>query len=276
MKACLLALLFVVHPLAVLAQTSSQKKSYPKPSTGPATQEIQTEQIQAPTATPPPATTRAGTTGYLEPEQVKALLHKLWLTQYHINDLLEQVHPDQWKKMPEAARKSFGQSLETLHQALNSEEEWRTQFDGRPDSLYLGFQTYVAINSVLPRLDGLSRSVAQYENASFGGQFSQAGNQLFDFQQALQPHLAFLMKNQDGLVLAAQTNLASCQSELGYAEHNKQGRATPMKNIAPVFKGHKRTAHAPEAPGDEKKAESDKKGTGKASTKSSSDAQQKK
>ena len=33
-------------------------------------------------------------------------------------------------------------------------------------------------------------------------------------------------------MLVAQTNLASCQNELNFAEHNKEGRATPMKNIA--------------------------------------------
>jgi hypothetical protein len=53
-----------------------------------------------------------------------------------------------------------------------------------------------------------------------------------------------LLKNQDNAMLIIQTNLASCQNELNYAEHNKEGHATPMKNIVPEFKGRKRNAHA--------------------------------
>jgi hypothetical protein len=254
MKSLFLAGILLVLPFTIFAQSSDQKKAPPKPPTGPASQPIETEKISAPAATPAPIDARTGMTGYLEPEQVKALLHKIWLAEYRVNDLLEQVHPDHWK-MADNTRKSFGQSLEGLHKAMSNEEDWRTQFDARPDSLYLGFQTYVAINAILPRLDGLSRSIAQYENPSFGAQYSQAGNQLFDLQQALQPHLAFLLKNQDGMLYAAQTNLASCQNELGFAEHDKEGHATPMKNIVPVFKGHRRTAHAAAPAGEAKKAE---------------------
>jgi hypothetical protein len=282
MKSFFLALLVAVCPLTALAQSSTQKATPPKPPTAPASQEVETEKITVPAEVPPPLTSRTGMTGYLEPTQVKALLHKIWLTQYRINDLLGQVRPEHWK-MPDAAGKSFGQTLENLHKALTSEEGWRAQFDSRPDSLYLGFQTYVAINAILPRLDGVARAVSQYENASFGAQYTQAANRLFDLQQALQPHLAFLLKNQDGLLLATQTNLASCQNELGYALHNKEGRATPMKNVAPVFKGGKRTRHATEPAGnaqarkgDEKKTRAKTAGASKPATNPPSTAEQKK
>ena len=242
MKAILVVLWVAAWPLTVCGQSATQKTQPPKPAIASPSQEVETEKIAAPGETPPPASSPAGAAGYMEPAQVKALLHKIWLTQYRIDDLLAQVRPERWK-MPDTARKSFGDTLENLHKALASEEEWRTQFDARPDSLYLGFQTYVAVSAVLPRLDGVARSVSQFENASFGAQYSQAGNQLFDLQQSLQPHLGVLLKNQDGLLLAAQTNMAACQNELGYALHNKEGRATPIKNIAPVFKGGKRAHH---------------------------------
>ena len=248
MKAILVVLWVAAWPLAVWGQSATPRTQPPKPAIASPSQEVETEKIAAPGETPPPASSPAGGAGYMEPAQVKALLHKIWLTQYRISDLLGQVHAERWK-MPDTARKSFGQTLENLQKALASEEEWRLQFDARPDSLYLGFQTYVAVNALLPRLDGVARSVSQYENASLGAQYSQAGNQFFDLQQSLQPHLAFLLKNQDGLLLAAQTNLASCQNELGFALHNKEGRATPMKNIAPVFKGRKQAHHATAAAG---------------------------
>ena len=133
--------------------------------------------------------------------------------------------------------------MDSLHKALDAEEGWRSQLEARPDSLYLGFMTYVSISAVLPRVDGVARSVSKYENGSFGAQYSQAGNQLFDLQQTIEPHLEALLKNQDSVLVVAQANLASCQNELNFAEHNKEGTATPMRNIAPVFKGHGRVPH---------------------------------
>jgi hypothetical protein len=275
MKSFFVALLVAVYPLTVLAQSSTQETLPPKSPSPPASQEVETEKVTVPTETPPPISTRPGTPGYLEPAQVKALLHKVWLTQYRIDDLLAQVRAERWK-MPDVARKSFGQTLENLRKALASEADWRAQFEGRPDSLYLGFQTYAAINAVLPRLDGVVRAVSHYENASLGAQYSQAANQLFDLQQSLQPHLASLLKNQDGLILATQTNLASCQNELGYALHNKEGRATPMKNVAPVFKGGKRPRHATEPAGNEKKTRAKTAGASKPPANPSAKTEQKK
>ena len=242
MKIFSLALFIAFCPLTVLGQSSSKKAPLPPHPNAPATQDIQTETITPQSTKSVVPAPIPASTGYLDPQQVKALMHKVWLAEYRVSDLLTQVHPEKWKMLP-AARQSFGQSLESLRKSMAAEEGWRNQFDSRPDSLYLGFQTYVAINSVLPRVDGMGRSVSHYENASFGGQFGQAANQLFDLQQLLEPHLTYLLKNQDNVLLVAQTNMAACQNELNFAEHDKEGHATPMKNIAPVFKGRKRTTH---------------------------------
>ena len=168
MKLIFLALFVAVCPLTALGQSSPKKTPLPPHPNGPASQEIQTETIVAPGQTPAVPSPQASATGYMEPAQVKALTHKIWLAQYRLNDLLTQVHPEKWKMSP-AARQSFDQSLESLRKALAAEEDWRSQFEARPDSLYLGFQTYVAISAVLPRVDGVAHSVSQYENASFGG-----------------------------------------------------------------------------------------------------------
>jgi hypothetical protein len=201
----------------------------------------------------------------LDPAQVKVLTHKIWLAEYRLNDLLAQVHPEKWKISP-TAKQSFDQSLESLRKSVAAEEDWRSQFDTRPESVYLGFQTYMAISAVLPRVDGVARTVSKYENASFGGQYSQAANQLFDLQQSIEPHLAYLLKNQDNVMLIAQTNLASCQNELNFAEHDKEGHAVPMKNIVPVFQGRKRTTHATTTAGDAKSVEAKGAATGKPAT----------
>jgi hypothetical protein len=166
----------------------------------------------------------------MEPAQLKTLLHKIWLAAYRINDLLTEVHPEKWK-ISDEARNSFNQTLENLRKALASQEDWRSQFEKRLDNAYLGYETSTAIAAVLPRLDAVARGVSQFENRSLGAQYSQAGNQLFDLQQSLQPYLEYLLRNQDQLLLAAQANLASCQNQLGFAMRNRMGPATPMKNV---------------------------------------------
>jgi hypothetical protein len=272
MKHFFLALFVGACPFVVFAQSS--KTPVPPHANAPASQEIETETIGEPGKAPAVPSAQTGAAGHLEPDQVKALMHKVWLAQYHLTDLLSQVSPDKWK-MPPAARQSFGQSMDSLHKAMAAEEEWRSQFDARPDSMYLGFRVYVAINAVLPRVDGVARSVTRYENASYGGQFSQAANQLFDLQQMIEPHLEYLLKNQDNVLLVAQTNLASCQNELNTAEGGKQGRAIPMKNIAPDFKGRKRTAAAAAAAAAAKQEPAKDAPTSKPATNSPSNSQKK-
>lgn len=239
MKLLLLTLCVAVCPVATFGQT--KKAPLPSHPNNPATQEIQTETIGAPGQTP--RVPSAPATGALEPAQVKSLAHKIWLAEYRLNDLLTQVHPENWK-ISTTVRQSFDQSLDSLQKALAAQEYWRGQFETRPDSIYMGFQTYIAIGAVLPRLDGVAHAISQYVNPGFGAQYSQSANQFFDLQQTLAPHLSYLLKNQDNYLQLAQTNLAACQNELNFAEHNKEGRATPMKNIAPDFKGRRRTAHS--------------------------------
>ncbi len=146
------------------------------------------------------------------------------------------------------ARGSFTQTLTALHEQLKALDGWRVHLEERPDSIYLGFMTYAAINAALPRLDAVSRIITQRENASLGAQFSQAGNQLFDLQQALQPHLAALLQNQDEILLATQNNVAACQNQLSLAMRGKTAPAKPMKNVLPEFKG-RRVKRSPNALG---------------------------
>ena len=101
----------------------------------------------------------------MEPVQVKALAHKIWIAEFRITDLLTQVHPEKWKTS-NVTRNSFNQTLGNLHKALEGLEEWRAQFEKRPDSMYFGFQTYAGMNAALPRLDGVARAASQFENPS--------------------------------------------------------------------------------------------------------------
>jgi len=237
-----------------MAQQPPKDQAPPKVAPAPAaalspqTPKPEAQKVEAPSLPPPLA---PSDTGYVEPAQLKILLHKIWIAEYRINDLLTEVHPERWK-IPEEARNSFGQTLENLRKGLGAQEDWRVLFEKRPESMYLGYETYTAIGAVLPRLDAVARSVSRNENPSFGVQYSQAGNQLFDLQQALQPYLESLLRNQDQLLRASQSNLATCQNELGLAMRGRTEPATPMKNILPVFKGRRVSRRAAEVAGSAK------------------------
>lgn len=224
------------------AQQPAQTSAQPKPD-----QSLQTETVQS--SQPAPAAEPMDK-GFMEPAQVKEILHRVWLAEYRLNDLLTQVQPDRWK-LGDSARSSFQQTFETLRSELKALEEWRTQVDGRPDSMYLGYMMHASIDALLPRLDAVTRMISTHENTSLGAQFSQAGNQLFDLQQALQPYLVYLLRNQDQLLRAAQGNLAACQNELSYAMRSHPQHVTPMKNIRPDFKGRRKPKPKPAEPSQE-------------------------
>jgi len=200
--------------------------------------EIETEEIQA-QGKPAAAQESAGSEpGQMDPEQVKALLKKIWLSEYRIRDLLTEVHPERWE-LAEATRQSLLQTLEMLRTQLDSLAEWRSRCEQRPESIHFTFETYLAIAGVLPRLEAVAQSAGRHVNASFGAQFHQALNQLADLGQALQPYLSYLLSVQDQLLHAAQTNLAACQGELSRVMRGKTEPAKPMKMVLPQFKGRR-------------------------------------
>jgi hypothetical protein len=236
-----------------LAQQPPPAQTQPRRPVAPATQQpaapatSPVPEIQKIEAGGPARTSQAqgSELGYIDPAQLKALLHKIWLTEYRLNDLLSQVQPARWK-ISDAAQQGFNQSVDNLRKRLETLEEWRAQFEKRPENIYLGYETYAAAGAVLPRLDGVARSITQYENTSLGAQFTQAENQLFDLQQLLEPYVAFLLRNQEEVILATQNNLAACQNELGYAMRGRAVPAKPMKNVFTVYEGRRRTKRAAE------------------------------
>jgi hypothetical protein len=222
------SLFLAISVSAGLAQQPVKDQTPPKQAAGAQAGSLpETETIPPPQASQIPQPANAP--GFMEPAQVKVLAHKIWVTEFRIQDLLKMLQPAKWKTT-NVIRNSFNQTLDNLNKSLQGLEGWRAQFEKRPDSIYFGFQTYAAINAALPRLDGVARAVSQFENPSLGAQYSQAGNQLFDLQQALEPYIAYLLRNPDQLLYVAQSNLAECQSKLGNVLRGQGGPAKPMKN----------------------------------------------
>jgi hypothetical protein len=233
------AILAVVFAASTLARAQEPKQAQPQPQQPAAAATPQTETV----STPQPAQAAPGTEGYLGRAQVKELLHKVWLAEYRINDLLTEVHPERWK-LADTTRSSFEQTLETLRAQVVALDGWRTQLEARPENAYLGYMTCGAMGAVLPRLDGVARSIAQHENPSFGAQFSQAGNQLFDLQQSLGLYLGTLLRSQDEGIRALQNNLAACQNELGYALRRSPATVRPVMNVLTELKRRRASSRA--------------------------------
>jgi hypothetical protein len=228
-----------------LAQQPVQNQTPAKQTAGAQAGSVpQTEAIPSPQ--PLQTTQPVNPPGFMEPAQVKVLAHKIWVVEFRIHDLLTAMHPEKWK-VSNIIRNSFNMTLENLNRALDGLEGWRAQFEKRPDSMYFGFQTYAAINATLPRLDGVGRAASQFENPSLGAQFSQAGDQLFDLQQALQPYIAYLLRSPDQVFYVAQANLARCQNELGNALSGQGGPAKPFKNTFVEFHARRHRDGQPEA-----------------------------
>jgi len=242
-------LMGLVAPCAGTAQTSGAAAGWntPKPATrAPASGGIETEQIKIPEYLQAPPRSMANQPGYMEPAQTHALLTNIWQAESRVKDLLTQVHP-QSLKMPPAVLASFNGNLDMLRRNLADLEKSREQFADRVDSEYLGFETYAGISAVLPPLDQLTLMVSRYNNSSLNTEFNQAWNEMLTMQHLLKPYLAFLLRNHDQIVLIMESNFYGCQNELNYAMHDANGRAQPMRNVLPAFKGRRRPPKKAEA-----------------------------
>ena len=200
---------------------------------------LQTEQVSALPVPAPPLTTLSTEKPPMESAQVKALLYKIYVPAFRIQDLVGQEHPERWQASDEG-RNVFNQARQELQSKLAELETRRNQFGERPNSMDLAFQTYGAIDAVLRPLEVVSRSVTEYEDPKLGAEYQERGSQLAALQQDLAPYISFLLRNQDKTAQMLEANLAACQNQLGYAMRSKLEPATRMININPVFQGHRR------------------------------------
>ncbi len=224
--ACLLA---AVLAAPALARSEDRSSSTAPPASAPAA----APQAASPGIVEGMLAKASSQPGYMDAQQVKALLDQTRFAEYRLNDLLTDVHPERWK-ISDTARDSFNQTVATMRSQLKDLDGWRAQFAARPESTYAGFETYSTIGAILPRLDGVARTISQADNPSYGAQFSQVADRLFDLQQKLAPYLGFLLNNQDSITQALENNLAGCQDQLGHAMRGESQRPKWIRNSAPV------------------------------------------
>jgi hypothetical protein len=197
----------------------------------------ETERIKPPAELPIPMVKEPG---FMDPPALQALLHQVLLTEYRVNDLLADVHPEHWK-LPEAVRSAVGNSVTEIRSQMHDMDHWRGELEKRPASAYLVFETYQALSTLPPRLDALARLVSENESPSFGAEYAAVGNRFLDAQQTLGSYLGYLLRNQDQIVAAMEGNLSTCQRELGEAMRGRGPKATPIPNERPIRPARRRT-----------------------------------
>src|SRR2546428_14016703 len=100
---------------------AAQEPAKPSPPPAP-----ETEQVQEPQPSPPQPVTQPGVAGSMEPAQVKELLHRVWLAEYRVNDLLTDLHPQRWEVLPEAGGE-INKNLQKLPHEMAAPEHRRRQ-----------------------------------------------------------------------------------------------------------------------------------------------------
>jgi|GEM_PF-6717982 len=188
-----------------------------------------TENITAPPSQPPPATTVVEV-GHMTSDQVKVLLHRIYVATFRLNDLMTQVQPGRWK-VPEPVRDHFNLRLAKLKSDLKALDTARAQFSQQTDSLYLGYETTEAIPLVLSDLKDVDQDLTLFESRGLSSQFAAPGQWLVDSRQALKAYVEFMMRNWNEVARTYEANLATCQNTLNYAMY---GHAAPARPMEPV------------------------------------------
>ena len=215
-----------------------QKQLTAQPVGLPGGKTLETERITAPQAPPTPLTSMAAVTPPLTHAQVKAILYKLYISEFRIQDLLSQERPAQWKA-PQSDRILLSQSQQTMLAQLRQVEKWRALFSEYPDNVYYAFQTYLSVLKLFHPLWLFSNQVSQYESANLGSDYRRRANDLEANLNDLLPYVSFILKNEAETTQMFQADLANCQNELGYAMHGAVRSATPIRNIVPAFQGRR-------------------------------------
>ncbi len=223
-------------------QQKAQRELAAQPTGLPGHVTLETERITAPAAPPPPLNSVAIFTPPLTAAQVKAILMKMYLSDYRIRDLLSQEHPEQWKT-PKAERPLVLQAKQTLVTRLDTLEKWRARFSRDPRNMYYAFETYYATSQALNPLGFFRREVSRYEGASAAQPYGPPAHDLEARLNDLLPYVSAILRHASEDADMIQGNLVACQNQLTYAMHELVHAPTPMKNVVPDFMGRRVRKH---------------------------------
>ncbi|MGH9397621.1 MAG: hypothetical protein ACRD18_12310 [Terriglobia bacterium] len=186
------------QPAAAAAPVAKKRPtaaSSPSATAAPATQSVSSLPSSSTNAAPtsqtaPPASAAAGTVE-IQPDQVKAVLRGVFLTDARVSDLLSLMQPEKWK-MQDAERALFNERLETVAAQLKTVEKWRYQFLYNMGKTDLGDNVVSALGDLIPSIRDIASGVAQYQTPAAGAGFNQAAGQLAGFKDSIASYVALL------------------------------------------------------------------------------------
>jgi hypothetical protein len=125
------------------------------------------------------------------PNDVRALLYKVYTTAYRVTDLAGTLQLGSLK-ISDQDRTSLGQKLDALRAALGALEKPRGDFYNRPDSESLGRETFSALKALLSQLDDFKTALAESAGAAQANDYQQSAAELAGLARQLEPYVSYL------------------------------------------------------------------------------------
>ncbi|MGH9375968.1 MAG: hypothetical protein ACRD1J_07345 [Terriglobia bacterium] len=222
-------------------QQRIQRQLAARPAGLPGRVTLETERISAPTPPPQPLKSVTIFTPPLTPAQVKAVLYKIYVSEFRIRDLLGQEHPKHWKAS-QAEQTLASQARESLLSQIAALETWRARLNQEPGNMYYAFQVFHAVDQVFHPLRVFSREVERYQGVSMGEPYRRRAADLEANLNALLPYVGAILEHASNDASMIQADLDTCQNQLTYAMHATLHSPTPLRNVVPVFEGRRARA----------------------------------
>jgi hypothetical protein len=178
----------------LLAQTGAPNAEY-RSAVPAASDSAPGDAAQTPTA--PASSATAGTASSaqapasLDPNDVRALLYKIYTAAYRVTDLAGTLQPGNLK-ISDQDRAALGQKLDALRAALAALERPRGDFYNHPESAALGRETLSALKALLPQLDDFKTALAQSAGAGPANDYQQPAADLAALASQLEPYVSYL------------------------------------------------------------------------------------
>lgn len=219
----------------------NQQRLAARPAGLPAGATLETEQISTPTPPPPPLRSVVVFTPPMTPAQVKAILYKMYVSEFRIRDLLGQERPEQWKSS-QAEQALASQARQNLLNQIAALETWRARLNQEPGNMYYAFQVFRSVDEVFHPLRVFARQAIRYEGLSAGDPYRRRASDLEANLNSLMPYIGAILEHASDQAGMIQTDLDTCQNQLTYAMRATLHSPTPLRNVVPLFEG--RRAHA--------------------------------
>jgi hypothetical protein len=127
----------------------------------------------------------------LDPNDVRALLYKIYTAAYRVTDLAGTLQPGNLK-ISDQDQAALGQKLDALRAALAALEKPRSDFYNHPESAALGRETLSALKALLPQLDDFKAALAQLVGGAQANDYQQPVADLAGLTRQLEPYVSYL------------------------------------------------------------------------------------